>query len=61
MSFECPHLFDGKCRRRKGEDCKPGAKHCILQGRYEFPVSDQEKQVNELKIIFPSNKKTKNS
>ncbi|NLT52379.1 MAG: hypothetical protein GXX85_15850 [Ignavibacteria bacterium] len=61
MSFECPHFFDGKCRRRKGKDCKPGSRYCILEGRFEFPAAGHEKKVNELKSIFPSNKKTNNS
>jgi hypothetical protein len=44
MSFECPHLFDGICQRRNA-DCKPGAKYCVLAGRFEFPAIEEENKV----------------
>lgn len=60
MSFQCPHYFDGKCRRRKDADCKPGARYCILENRYEFPAlkPDEAIEPNPLKEKFGRGKRT---
>lgn len=39
MSYECRHLRETFCNKRKKE-CDPGAPGCVLRGRFIFPFSE---------------------
>ena len=39
MSYECRHLQNTFCNKRKKE-CDPGAPGCVLRGRFVFPFSE---------------------
>ena len=39
MSYECRHLRNTFCNKRKKE-CDPGAPGCVLRGRFVFPFSE---------------------
>lgn len=42
MSYECRHLRNTFCNKRKKE-CDPGAPGCVLRGRFVFPFSESAK------------------
>lgn len=37
MSWECKYLRETFCDKRK-QECCPGAKGCVLEGRFSFPL-----------------------
>lgn len=37
MSWECKYLRETFCDKRK-QECCPGAKGCVLEGRFAFPL-----------------------
>ncbi|MCQ2090356.1 MAG: hypothetical protein MJY93_08915 [Fibrobacter sp.] len=39
MSYECKHLRNTFCDKRKKE-CDPGSPGCVLRGRFVFPFSE---------------------
>ena len=39
MRYECRHLRNTFCNKRKKE-CDPGAPGCVLRGRFVFPFSE---------------------
>ena len=42
MSWECKYLNETFCNKRN-QECDPGAKGCVLQGRFNFPLKEKEK------------------
>ena len=42
MTWQCRHLLSDHCMLRN-MPCVPGAKGCVLRGRYEFPLQEAEK------------------
>lgn len=41
MSWECKYLRETFCDKRK-QECCPGAKGCVLEGRFVFPLREQK-------------------
>jgi hypothetical protein len=41
MSYECKHLRNTFCDKRKKE-CDPGAPGCVLFGKFAFPLKDKD-------------------
>ena len=39
MSWECRFLQETFCNKRK-QECNPGAKGCVLEGRFSFPLKE---------------------
>ncbi|SMG43276.1 hypothetical protein [Fibrobacter sp. UWB13] len=42
MSWECKYLNETFCEKRK-QECDPGAKGCVLQGKFSFPLKEKTK------------------
>ncbi len=42
MSWECKYLNETFCNKRN-QECDPGAKGCVLQGKYSFPLKEKPK------------------
>ena len=42
MSWECKYLNETFCNKRQ-QECDPGAKGCVLQGRFVFPLKEKTK------------------
>lgn len=40
MSYECKHLRNTFCDKRKKE-CDPGAPGCVLFGKFSFPLKEK--------------------
>ncbi len=41
MSYECKNL-DGTFCVKRGKECDPGARGCVLEGKFSFPLKDEE-------------------
>ena len=39
MSYECKHLRNTFCDKRK-QECDPGAPGCVLFGKFKFPLKN---------------------
>lgn len=42
MSWECRFLRETRCEKRN-RDCDPGARGCVLEGRFCFPFKEESK------------------
>ena len=42
MSWECKYLNETFCEKRK-QECDPGAKGCVIQGKFSFPLKEKGK------------------
>ena len=53
MSWECKYLNETFCEKRK-QECDPGAKGCVLQGKFSFPLKEKTKstKTDKLHIVF---------
>lgn len=45
MSWECKYLNETFCEKRK-QECDPGAKGCVLQGKFSFPLKEKAKKTD---------------
>lgn len=45
MSYECKNLSGTFCEKRK-QECDPGAKGCVLEGKFSFPLKENGKKKN---------------
>ncbi len=43
MSYECKNLSGTFCLKRNKE-CDPGAKGCVLEGKFSFPLKENPKK-----------------
>jgi hypothetical protein len=43
MSYECKNLSGTFCEKRK-QECDPGAKGCVLEGKFSFPLKENGKK-----------------
>ena len=46
MSWECRYLRESFCDKRK-QECCPGAKGCVLEGRFAFPLRENKEKVKK--------------
>ena len=46
MSWECKYLNETFCEKRK-QECDPGAKGCVLQGKFSFPLKEKAKKTDK--------------
>ena len=53
MSWECKYLNETFCEKRK-QECDPGAKGCVLQGKFSFPLKEKAKSEKKGKEKRPS-------
>lgn len=43
MSYECRFL-DGTFCNRRVQECNPGERGCVLEGRFTFPLKKKERK-----------------
>ncbi len=54
MSFECRHMLNGLCQKRKLA-CAPGEPGCVIFGKYTQPLSEP---AEPKKSVKPAKEKT---